>query len=540
MLLKTFQSQPFLYRLPSVISGGAQIYHSELTTPPRIYGEEYDGGGVTVIFLNQEPLVDGYEVIYLFITQNMVFFPGYNYALHRFNATTGEYLGRFDADPTLFIFSRFTQALDNTIYRCDVALKITKCQIDPVVGVTSDGVEIYDLSTFAGVTSIDAFSLYATSNVALICANVANQLRVHDLNTGALLRTVTLPASGVQVMPEDSERCYVMSANHVMCLIDYSQGTVLSAFKIQDDFDPSLPGVTVTWDTYYRRFLSWVDTPVDTTGQNTSTVNGYFPLPQAVGLTAPIPLKPPRKYSSTPIYTRLFGDLGEPVGGVQIVLTPDSGIAAVVGFPAITDTDGEAIGTIIDVDSGSLTLTATAGLVGPIITPALLPVWTDPFPAGTVALLYTYQLSGYGGVVPYAWACPGLPPGLTIDAGSGIITGTPTTPITNLALFPTITDSASPPVTKSLPSHITINPSTGGGPLTELWPDPIPSGDVGSPYSYFLTASGGIGLGYVYSLVSGVLPVGITLNTATGEVSSGGLPLTTAIFFDAVEFGVTG
>jgi hypothetical protein len=540
MLLQTFTSQPFLYRLPASISSGTPLYHPELTTPPRIYGEEYDGGGVTVIFLNEEQLVGGYDVIYLWLTKNMVFFPGYNYSLYRFNATTGEYLGLIDTDATLFVFAKFAQGLDGTVYRCDDTLKIFKCQVS-AAGVTSDGVVIYDLSTFTGVTSIDAFNIDTVNDIALICANVANQLRVHNLSTGALLRTVALPASAVQVMPASNGKCYVMSSNHIMTLIDYLAGTVASSFQVQDTFDASIPGVTVAWDAKYNRFLSWVYAPVDTTGQNTSVIKGYFPVPQPTALVAPIPLKPPRHYSTTPLLVRLCGDLGEPVGGVVIsLISSDTSLAAVVGFPAITDGDGEAVGNILDLGEGAVTITATTAIVGPPAGPALVPVWPDPLPAGEVGLLYSFSLNGYGGTPGYTWADPALPAGLTLDTGSGLIHGTPTTPVTAMATTPTITDSASPPVTMSKLTHITINPGSGPGPLTALWPDPIPDGDVGVPYSYFLTASGGLGLGFTYSLTSGTLPVGITLNTATGEVSSGGVPLTTAISFDAVTFGVTG
>ena len=498
MLLKTLTSQPFLYRLPGNIPhSGSGGYHPALLTPPRIYGEEYDGGGVTAIFLNQEPLADGYEVIYMFIQQNMVWFPGYNYALYRFNSTTGEYLGRLEANPSLMVFAKFAQALDGTVYRCDVGFAVPggvyKCQVDPVNGVTSDGVLLYNLLTFAGITSLDAFNIDTANNIALICANVANQLRVHDLTSGALIRTVTLPTNAVQIMQVSNGKCYVMAANHVMMLIDYTTGDVLSAFQVQDTFDAGLPGVTVAWDAKYNRFLSWVYTPVDTTGQNTSVISGYFPMPQPIGLTNPIPIKPPRKYRTTPVLTRLFGDMGEAVGGVKISLaSSDLTVATVTGFPAITDNDGEALGYITDVGEGSVTITATTAIVGPPVGPALLPVWGDPLPSGADGAFYTAALGGYGGTPPYTWACPSLPPGLSLNTGSGLITGTPTTLVSSLALLPTITDSASPPVTKSKATHITIGaagspppPALAAGYTVQAFGDTITLGANLFPWNFF-------------------------------------------------------
>lgn len=71
--------------------------------------------------------------------------------------------------------------------------------------------------------------------------------------------------------------------------------------------------------------------------------------------------------------------------------------------------------------------------------------------------------------------------------------------------------------------------------LTGLWPDPLPSGQVGKPYSYTLTATGGV-LPYTYTIVAGTLPPGLTLNAATGVIS--GTPTAIATL-DAVTFSVT-
>jgi large repetitive protein len=75
--------------------------------------------------------------------------------------------------------------------------------------------------------------------------------------------------------------------------------------------------------------------------------------------------------------------------------------------------------------------------------------------------------------------------------------------------------------------------AVGVGPLTALWPDPLPAGTVGVPYSFTLTASGGVPP-YTYGISSGTLPAGLSLvvDTVTGT------PTTTATL-DAVTFSVT-
>jgi hypothetical protein len=60
--------------------------------------------------------------------------------------------------------------------------------------------------------------------------------------------------------------------------------------------------------------------------------------------------------------------------------------------------------------------------------------------------------------------------------------------------------------------------AAGSAPALEVSAAGLPSGQVGSPYSAQLTAAGGIG-GDSFSLASGSLPAGLTLDAATGVIS---------------------
>jgi hypothetical protein len=59
---------------------------------------------------------------------------------------------------------------------------------------------------------------------------------------------------------------------------------------------------------------------------------------------------------------------------------------------------------------------------------AIIPV--RRFPVGTVGTSYRYPFKIWGGVAPFAWKLNSgqLPPGLTLNATSGVLSGVPTTP----------------------------------------------------------------------------------------------------------------
>jgi hypothetical protein len=63
--------------------------------------------------------------------------------------------------------------------------------------------------------------------------------------------------------------------------------------------------------------------------------------------------------------------------------------------------------------------------------------------SSTVGTAVSLTLSASGGTSPYHWAATGLPAGLSINANSGVISGTPTTQATS-SVTATATDSASP------------------------------------------------------------------------------------------------
>jgi hypothetical protein len=171
------------------------------------------------------------------------------------------------------------------------------------------------------------------------------------------------------------------------------------------------------------------------------------------------------------------------------------------------------------VATGSFTVTlqaadasrATASRILPLtVNPAALAITTvSPLFNGTVGTPYAQTLSAAGGSPPYRWSiASGDAGGLTIDAVSGVLQGTPRAEGT-FSFSVALTDRSGQTVSR--PFSITITP-----PSLIITTGSLPSASVGSPYSQALSVTGGAAP-YVWSLTSGSVP-GLLL-TSSGILS---------------------
>jgi hypothetical protein len=142
-----------------------------------------------------------------------------------------------------------------------------------------------------------------------------------------------------------------------------------------------------------------------------------------------------------------------------------------------------------------------------------------PTPTATVGDAYSSSLSIVGGDAPIAWtiASGSLPAGLTLDAATGTVTGTATTPGSSDFIVGA-SDAKSRSTTR--PCSIAVAAPA----LSINAPAALEDALLGTPYQQALQASGGRAP-YAWSVVSGSLPPGLTLTPAgviTGSATTVG------------------
>jgi hypothetical protein len=200
-----------------------------------------------------------------------------------------------------------------------------------------------------------------------------------------------------------------------------------------------------------------------------------------------------------------------PGGSLPAGLTLTS-TGTIAGTPTVSGTRTIVVtvkdsATVHQVVTASLTINvAAAG------TP--LSIDSSTLPAATSAVPYSASLSAIGGNRPYVWSVSSasLPPGLSLNPSSGVISGIPSTSGT-FHFTASLTDSSNPERTSSATMSITVSPS----PLA-ITTKTLATATQSSTYSSALHVTGGLAP-YTWSIASGSLPAGLTLASSTGIIS---------------------
>jgi putative Ig domain-containing protein len=266
--------------------------------------------------------------------------------------------------------------------------------------------------------------------------------------------------------------------------------------------------------------------PTSATGATTFTLEGAQPTVNVAAPNGPLSITSAPLNSATAGPSSAKGVVGQAfsyqltsTGGVSPVSWSTTGtlpagvkLSSTSGLLSGTPTTAATLNfTVIATDAVGATTTQTESVL--IESPLVI---SGTPPVGTINAGYSYGLTSTGGVGPDTWSTTGtLPPGITLAAATGVLSGTPTS--TGTYSFPvTVTDAngftATAQESITIVSALSISASN------------LPIAFTGSSYSYQFKAAGGSGA-YSWSVSSGTLPTGLALAPSTGILS--GTPTTT-------------
>jgi hypothetical protein len=188
----------------------------------------------------------------------------------------------------------------------------------------------------------------------------------------------------------------------------------------------------------------------------------------------------------------------------------------IMALASVTVTTGAVLNGRALARNGAVTLDSNV-ITTPSSPPgggAGVPSVTCSFPSGQVGVAYSSALVATGGVPSYTYSITAgsLPTGLTLNASTGAITGTPTA-AGAFSDTSRVGDSAGASSTSSC--GITVAPPPAA---TLSLTCAANFGQVGQPYVSSMVAAGGTPP-YTYSISAGSLAPGLTLNSSTGAIS---------------------
>ena len=183
--------------------------------------------------------------------------------------------------------------------------------------------------------------------------------------------------------------------------------------------------------------------------------------------------------------------------------------------PATVPPVGTAAQSVTFTPNDTTNYTIVTGVVTVTVNPALTITTTSPLTNATVGIRFSKKIDATGGVTPYSWSLlsGSLPPGLTLNASTGSIAGSPTTSGAYTFTL-AVTDGQVPPVSVSKEFRLTV----AVGPLSIVTVSPVTGATSGSRFSKSFNAAGGA-IPYSWSVSSGTVPPGLSLIASTGSLA---------------------
>ncbi len=142
-------------------------------------------------------------------------------------------------------------------------------------------------------------------------------------------------------------------------------------------------------------------------------------------------------------------------GALPAGLTLATATGVISGTPTAAATNSSIGFSLTDSGTPAQTQAVTLTLT---IAPSALGITTTALPNATVGVAYNSTLAASGGTAPYSWGLTSgaLPAGLSLTASTGLLSGTPTSAVTNSPIGFTVQDSSNPAQSKSATLNLTV------------------------------------------------------------------------------------
>ena len=337
-----YQKPEDRYGIPDGVARNA-LYNAYLITPPRIYAEELsliDG-----MFVTRNGTATSPSSIVVLGWTNSIYWPSWERWFWRFDGATGEFIER-GPNPASYVDKKVFQSRDGSIWqvKIDRFYEKNNLTLEAIDGTERNSDEFED----ADQVLIPIVDREQNLMIAYTASDTSRTISVYNWTTGALVRRIPVSGKAENIMPEDDHRCWVVTQQGMLNLVDYKRGIVLSTLRTPL---PLGGDVWYSWDFYRRRMLAFSLSPNESDGAGTSVITGYYPVPLPVALTAPIPVRPLRNGHPARVVVRTYGDAGEGLNGGTPVATV-TGDGELVSRPTSPDAYGYTTFDVVGTDGG--------------------------------------------------------------------------------------------------------------------------------------------------------------------------------------------